>query len=94
MSPESLAESSLIRVKIIYYGVIVVKGCDDSKRLYFHCISTKASLSWIRKIPPFTVVLLSPHRDAATRMEDMERMQLYFRGHTDGFSYLKKIGAI
>jgi hypothetical protein len=23
-------------------------------------------------------------------MEDMERMQLYFRGHADGFSYLKK----
>lgn len=32
--------------------------------------------------------------DVVTLMENIERMQLYFRGHTDGFSYLKKIGAI
>jgi hypothetical protein len=38
--------------------------------------------------------ILTDYLDTATRMEDMERMQLYFRGHTDGFSYLKKIGAI
>lgn len=38
--------------------------------------------------------ILTDYLDTAARMEDMERMQLYFRGHTDGFSYLKKIGAI
>ena len=27
------------------------------------------------------------------RLESMERQQIYFRGHTDCFSYLKKIGA-
>jgi len=27
-------------------------------------------------------------------MENMERKQIYFRGHTDGFAYLKMIGAI
>jgi len=27
-------------------------------------------------------------------LEDMERQHLYFRGHTDAMSYLKKIGAI
>ena len=26
------------------------------------------------------------------RLESMERQQIYFRGHTDCFSYLKKIG--
>lgn len=29
-----------------------------------------------------------------SKSENMERMQLYFRGHADCFSYLKKIGAI
>jgi hypothetical protein len=28
------------------------------------------------------------------RIEDIEYKQLYYRGHTDCFSYLKKIGAI
>ena len=28
------------------------------------------------------------------RLDDMERMQLYFRGHTDAVAYLKKIKAI
>jgi hypothetical protein len=27
-------------------------------------------------------------------MENIERKRIYFRGHTDGFAYLKKIGAI
>lgn len=27
-------------------------------------------------------------------LEDMERLQIYFRGHTDAVSYLKKIKAI
>lgn len=27
------------------------------------------------------------------RADNMERKHIYFRGHTDGFSYLKKIGA-
>ena len=28
------------------------------------------------------------------QIEDMERRQIYFRGHTDGYAYLKKIGAL
>lgn len=28
------------------------------------------------------------------KMEDAERCHIYFRGHTDNFAYLKKIGAI
>lgn len=28
------------------------------------------------------------------RFDDMERRQLYFRGHTDCISYLKKVGAL
>ena len=27
-------------------------------------------------------------------MENMERKQIYFRGHSDNFAYLKKIGAV
>jgi hypothetical protein len=27
-------------------------------------------------------------------MEDAERRHIYFRGHTDGYAYLKEIGAI
>ena len=37
---------------------------------------------------------LSRYLDIKSEMEDMERKQIYFRGHTDGFAYLKKIGAI
>lgn len=28
------------------------------------------------------------------KLDDMERLQLYFRGHTDAVAYLKKIKAI
>lgn len=28
------------------------------------------------------------------RMEDMERLQIYFRGHTDAVAYLKRIKAL
>lgn len=27
-------------------------------------------------------------------MENVERKQIYFRGHTDNFAYMKKIGAV
>lgn len=37
---------------------------------------------------------LVQHRSLTMEMEDIERLQLYFRGHTDCFAYLKKIGAI
>jgi hypothetical protein len=32
--------------------------------------------------------------DLKRMMEDAERLHIYFRGHTDGFAYLKRIGAI
>lgn len=28
------------------------------------------------------------------RKDNIERRQIYFRGHTDGYAYLKKIGAV
>ena len=28
------------------------------------------------------------------KADNMEREQIYFRGHTDGFAYLQKIGAL
>lgn len=28
------------------------------------------------------------------KLDDMERLQIYFRGHTDAFAYLKRINAI
>ena len=28
------------------------------------------------------------------KKDNMERKQIYFRGHTDGYAYLKKIGAV
>ncbi len=34
------------------------------------------------------------YMDLGERLEDMERQQIYFRGHTDAVAYLKKIGAI
>ena len=27
-------------------------------------------------------------------MDNMERQQIYFRGHTDGYAYLKRIGVV
>lgn len=38
--------------------------------------------------------ILADYLNVVNRMENTERVQLYFRGHTDSFSYLKKIGAI
>ena len=32
--------------------------------------------------------------DFKSELEDMERRQIYFRGHTDSFAYLRQIGAI
>ena len=32
--------------------------------------------------------------DFKSELEDMERKRIYFRGHADGFSYLKLIGVI
>jgi hypothetical protein len=48
-----------------------------------------------------SVSLTGEEHDALTRylhlkhvMENSERKQIYFRGHTDAFAYLKKIGMI
>ena len=38
--------------------------------------------------------ILSEYFNLQTKISDMERKQLYFRGHTDNFAYLKKISAI
>jgi len=38
--------------------------------------------------------VLAEYFNLQTKISDMERQQLYFRGHTDNFAYLQKIGAI
>lgn len=37
---------------------------------------------------------LSRFTDLTRQREDIERQHLYFRGHTDAFAYLKRIGVI
>ena len=37
---------------------------------------------------------LIQHLDILRKMEDMERQQIYFRGHTDALAYLKKTGML
>ena len=38
--------------------------------------------------------VLAEYFNLQTKISDMERQQLYFRGHTDNYAYLKKIGVI
>ena len=35
-------------------------------------------------------MILAKYFHVCFRKEDMERRQIYFRGHTDGYAYLKK----
>ncbi|MDD3921235.1 MAG: hypothetical protein PHO41_08715 [Eubacteriales bacterium] len=37
---------------------------------------------------------LAEHMNLVIEIENLERLHIYFRGHTDCFSYLKRIGAI
>lgn len=39
-------------------------------------------------------VAFSKYLRLSRKLDDMERLQLYFRGHTDAVAYLKKIKAI
>ena len=38
--------------------------------------------------------ILAEYLNTKIGMASIERQQIYFRGHTDSFAYLKKIGAI
>lgn len=38
--------------------------------------------------------ILLEYMDVCRQAEDIERKEIYFRGHTDCFAYLKRIGAI
>ena len=38
--------------------------------------------------------VLAEYLNLLFKLADMERLQIYFRGHTDAFAYLKKINAI
>lgn len=38
--------------------------------------------------------VLAQFLNLSSQIEDIERQQIYFRGHTDSFAYLKRIGAI
>lgn len=38
--------------------------------------------------------ILTQYLDLIRETEDMERRQIYFRGHSDCFAYLKRIGVI
>jgi len=39
-------------------------------------------------------VALIRYLDLKNDMEDIERKQIYFRGHTDNYAYLKQIGGV
>ena len=40
------------------------------------------------------VEILQHYFDLERQIEDIERRQVYFRGHTDNFAYLMRIGAL
>lgn len=41
-----------------------------------------------------THTVLAEYLHLLFKLTDMERLQIYFRGHTDAFAYLKKINAL
>ena len=49
---------------------------------------------------PFILNVTEEHRvlveyfKLSLKKDNIERKQIYFRGHTDGYAYLKKIGAV
>ena len=75
---------------------------EDYRSLYQSISDLKAKRPFIQKVMEGTggfTLSVEEHEILANyfklqfRLESMERQQIYFRGHTDCFSYLKKIGA-
>ncbi|MEG0751097.1 MAG: hypothetical protein RR998_05050 [Oscillospiraceae bacterium] len=75
---------------------------DEYAALYHQISNLKAEHPIISKIMEGDgeITLSAEEHTAVTeyfslqfRLESMERQQLYFRGHTDCISYLKKVGA-
>ena len=71
--------------------------------LYQQISKLKADNSFIGKVMDSSggISLTSEEHEILTeyfrlrfRLDDMERRRLYFRGHTDCISYLKKVGAL
>lgn len=71
--------------------------------LYQQITELKASYPFIGKIMDGSgeISLTAEEHEVLTeyfrlrfRLDDMERQRLYFRGHTDCISYLKKVGAL
>ena len=71
--------------------------------LYQQITELKASYLFIGKIMDGSgeISLTAEEHEVLTeyfrlrfRLDDMERQRLYFRGHTDCISYLKKVGAL
>ena len=51
-------------------------------------------ISKLKADNPFIGKVIDGNGDIRFRLDDMERQRLYFRGHTDCISYLKKVGAL
>lgn len=85
----------------------IITDFSDNDEKYF---ALRAQISNIKKQYSFidkviegdgSISLSAEEHNALTeyfklqfRLENMERQQLYFRGHTDCIAYLKKVGAL
>ena len=76
---------------------------EEYNALYQQILRLKENNPFIRKVIDGNgeVSLTAEEHEVLTeyfrlrfRLDDMERQRLYFRGHTDCISYLKKVGAL
>lgn len=79
------------------------KNNEEYRSLFQSISELKAQHPFINKIMEGDgeIALSAEEHEALTRffklqfkLETMERQHIYFRGHTDAFAYLKKIGAL
>lgn len=79
------------------------KSNEDYSSLYQSISDLKAKHPFIQKVMEGNGELslsaeeheiLTEYFRLRFRIDDMERQRLYFRGHTDCISYLKKVGAL
>jgi hypothetical protein len=96
------------RIKDIFFeidsGIVVElrKTDEEYSALWHETIKLQEDHPHIERfLESRSAVTLSAEEHAALirylelkhEMEGMERQRIYFRGHTDGFAYLKEIGA-
>jgi hypothetical protein len=76
---------------------------EEYNALYQQILRLKENNPFIRKVIDGNgeISLTAEEHEVLTeyfrlrfRLDDMERQRLYFRGHTDCISYLKKVGAL